>query len=90
MTTGETEIEKNDGAIGYIGMGYMTDTVEGIAVDGVAATVENITNKSYSISRALYWYVDGEPTGDIKTFIDFALSPAGQEIVKREGFVPVK
>ena len=84
-----TEVEKNDGAIGYIGMGYMTDAVDGITVDGVAATVENVANKSYSISRALYWYVDGEPTGDIKAFIDFALSPAGQEIVKKEGFVPV-
>lgn len=70
-------------------MGYMTDAVDGITVDGVAATVENVANKSYSISRALYWYVDGEPTGDIKIFIDFALSPVGQEIVKKEGFVPV-
>ncbi len=85
-----TEVEKNDGAIGYIGMGYMTDKVEGITVDGVAATVENVANKSYSISRGLYWYINGEPTGDIKTFIDFTLSPIGQEIVKKEGFVPVK
>ncbi len=85
-----TEVEKNDGAIGYIGMGYMTNTVEGITVDGVAATVENVTNKSYSISRALYWYTNGEPVGDVKAFIDYALSPAGQEIVKKEGFVPVK
>ena len=85
-----TEVEKNDGAIGYIGMGYMTDKVEGITVDGIAATVENVANKSYSISRALYWYTNGEPQGDIKTFVDYALSPAGQEIVKKEGFVPVK
>ena len=85
-----TEVEKNDGAIGYIGMGYMTDKVEGITVDGVAATVENVANNSYSISRGLYWYINGEPTGDIKTFIDYTLSPVGQEIVKKEGFVPVK
>jgi phosphate transport system substrate-binding protein len=85
-----TEVEKNDGAIGYIGMGYMTDTVDGITVDGIAATVENIENKSYSISRGLFWYINGEPAGDIKTFIDFTLSPIGQEIVKKEGFVPVK
>ena len=84
------EVTKNKAAIGYIGMGYMTDKVEGITVDGVAATVENVANKSYSISRGLYWYINGEPTGDVKTFIDYALSPAGQEIVKKEGFVPVK
>ncbi len=77
-------------AIAYIGMGYMTNTVEGITVDGVAATVENVTNKSYSISRALYWYTNGEPVGDVKAFIDYALSSGGQDIVKKEGFVPVK
>lgn len=85
-----TEVEKNEGAIGYIGMGYMTKAVDGITVDGIAATVENVANKSYSISRALYWYTNGEPQGDVKLFIDYALSPAGQEIVKKEGFVPVK
>ena len=85
-----SEIEKNEGAIGYIGMGYMEAGIKDVTVNGVEATVANVFSKKYPISRALYWYVNGEPTGDVKKLVDFMLSPKGQAIVKKEGFVPVK
>lgn len=84
------EIKANKNAIGYIGMGYMDNSVEAIKVDGIEATPENVANKTYPIAREVYWYVDKNANEDINKFIDYALSPKGQEIVKEEGFVPVK
>ena len=84
------EIEKNEGAIGYIGMGYMEAGIKDVTVNGIEATVANVFSKKYPISRGLYWYVNGEPKGNVKKLVDFILSAKGQAIVKKEGFVPVK
>lgn len=84
------EVQTNKNAIGYIGMGYMKDTVKALDVDGVKATVENVSTKSYGIARGIYWYTDGEPKGDIKKLVDFMFSKEGQAVVAKEGFVPVK
>lgn len=84
------EIKANKYAIGYIGMGYVDDSVETIKVDGVEASIENVSNKSYPIAREVYWYVDENANDNVKKLIDYALSPKGQELVKEEGFVPVK
>ena len=84
------EVKSNKYAIGYIGMGYMDDSVEAIKVDGVEASVENVSSKKYPIAREVYWYVDGKASDEINKLVDYALSPKGQELVKEEGFVPVK
>ncbi|MDQ1354511.1 MAG: phosphate transport system substrate-binding protein, partial [Acidobacteriota bacterium] len=56
----------------------------------VAPTLDNVINNSYPISRPLLMYTRGTPTGLVKEFIDFVLSPEGQAIVKKLDFVPVK
>lgn len=84
------EIKANKNAIGYIGMGYMDDSVHSLDVDGITPSVENVSNKKYPIARAVYWVADENRSGDVKGLIEYALSPEGQEIVKEEGFVPVK
>lgn len=84
------EVTKNDTAIGYIGLGYLDKSVKSIKVDGVEAGVANVKNKSYPISRGLFWYTDGEPKADAKKLLDFAFSPAGQAIIAKEGFVTIK
>ncbi len=84
------EVEKNRNAIGYIGMGYMSDTVKALDVNGVGPSVANVASKMYPIARGLYWYTDGEPKGDVKKLIDYVFSNEGQAIVSKEGFVPVK
>ncbi len=84
------EVKANKYAIGYIGMGYMDDSVEAIKVDGVEATVENVASKAYPIAREVYWYVDKNANEDINKLVDYALSDKGQALVKEEGFVPVK
>ncbi len=47
----------------------------------------NIANRSYPLSRPLFVLTNGEPTGDAKTFIDFLLSPRGQELVRKHGYL---
>lgn len=84
------EVANNKYAIGYIGMGYMDDSVEAIKVDGVEASRENVLSKKYPIARHVYWYTTKDRDGVVKDLVDFAVSPDGQAIIKDEGFVPVK
>ncbi len=83
-------------AIGYSGMGYATDHVKMLKVvkkDGEQAagpSVENTLNGTYPIARPLYIYSLGEPSGDVKKYLDWILSEAGQSIVSKSGYVPVQ
>lgn len=47
----------------------------------------NIANRSYPLSRPLFVLTNGEPTGEAKTFIDFLLSPRGQELIRKHGYL---
>lgn len=84
------EVLSNKNAIGYIGMGYVDNKVKSLSVDNVLPTVENVGNKSYPIAREIYWYVKETDNKTVNNLVDYALSSQGQEIVKSEGFVPVK
>lgn len=82
-------------AIGYSGMGYATHDVKMLKVapkagePAVAPSLENTLDKSYPIARSLHLYTLGEPSGPVKDFVDWVLSPAGQKIVQETGYVPV-
>ena len=83
-------VSKNKYAIGYIGIGYLNKTVKGLKVNGIEANSETATSGKYPISRPLYMFTNGEPSGPAAKFITFVLSAEGQGIVKKEGFVPIK
>ena len=82
-------------AIGYSGMGYATSHVKMLEVataDGApyyAPNLENVLAKTYPIARPLYMYSLGEPTGEVKAYLDWILSVEGQKIVEKLGFVPL-
>jgi phosphate transport system substrate-binding protein len=82
--------------LGYSGMGYKTDKVNWLKVSnkkgepGEAPGIEVARNGKYPISRKLYMYTAGEPKPEVKAYIEWCLSPAGQKIVEQEGFVPLK
>ena len=61
-----------------------------IAVLAVAPTPETIKDGTYPITRYLYMYMTNKPTGEIKKYVDWILSPAGQRIVTELGYFPVK
>jgi phosphate transport system substrate-binding protein len=86
-------IASTPGAIGYVGLGYVDATVKSVPVNVngtlFAATVPNVLNHSYPLSRGLYMITNGQPTGLAKDYIGFILSARGKEIVEEEGFVPL-
>lgn len=55
----------------------------------IEPTTQNITSGSYPISRELYWFTNGVPTGEIKALLDYALSPAGQTLAEEIDYVPI-
>jgi phosphate transport system substrate-binding protein len=84
-----TAVSKNRYAIGYLGMGYVNKSLKSVQVNGKTATIQTALSKEYPLSRELYMYTDGEPTGEVAKFIAFVKSSDGQKIVAREGFVPL-
>ncbi|MBC2851326.1 phosphate ABC transporter substrate-binding protein [Cetobacterium sp. 8H] len=84
------EVKNNKYAIGYIGMGYVDNSVKSLSIDSVEPTVENVSTKKYPIAREVFWYVKNTDNKDVNNLVDFALSKDGQKIVADEGFVPVK
>ena len=82
-------VANNKYAIAYLGIGYVNDQVKALTVDQVTASVGTAQNGAFPISRALFMFTSGWPTGDTMDFIHFVVSPAGQKIVKEEGFVPL-
>jgi phosphate transport system substrate-binding protein len=88
-------VSKTPGAIGYSGMGYATSEVKMLRVakkageTAYAPTVENTNNHTYPISRPLFMYTLGDPTGETKKYLDWVHSAQGQEIVLRSGYVPL-
>lgn len=83
-------VAQTPGAIGYIGIGYLSGKVKDITVDGVKCTKENVVKGRYPLSRPLFMYTNGAPAGNVKKFLDFIFSDRGQTIVEEEGFVGLK
>lgn len=85
------EVGKNPNGIGYVGLAYMkAPGTKVIPIDGAMPTQESARNKSWPYARPTFYYTNGEPQGVAKAFVDFTLSPVGQKIVDRVGFVPIK
>ena len=76
-----TSVSGNPYAIGYVSLGSLNDSVKAVDIDGVAATVDNIKNGTYQISRPFNIATKGEATELAKDFIDFILSSEGQAVV---------
>ncbi|MFH1196434.1 MAG: phosphate ABC transporter substrate-binding protein [bacterium] len=88
-------VVKDANAIGFGGAAY----AKGIKYAGVKKdanskaflpTEENIKNGDYPITRYLFMYLRNKPTGEIKEYVDWILSPEGQKIVTEVGYFPVK
>lgn len=94
MTVSNREVAENvkntEGAIGYLGLAFLSDEMKVLKVEGVMATEANVINGTYKVARPLFMYTNGDPSGLVKQYIDYVLSPAGQKIVKEVGYVPVK
>lgn len=83
-------VAKTPGAIGYVGIGYLSPQVKALKVNGVSPSKRTVSNNTYPIARPLYMYTNGKPKGLAGRFISFIVSAEGQKLVEEEGFVAVK
>ena len=89
------EIKQNPNAIGYDGLGYVTEEMKVIGVsiaegkEFITPSAETVNSGAYPIARDLYMYTNGQPEGSIKEYLDWIMTAEAQEIVKELGFVPI-
>ena len=92
-------ISESVNGIGYSGIGYITSSVRAVPLAREAgepfaeASAENASNGSYPLARFLYVYINKHPNRDLspmeREFIRMVLSKEGQEVVDRDGYVPL-
>ena len=80
------EVIADKNAIGYGGIGYQRK-LACAAVEGVEPTEANVRNNTYPISRYLYFYTKNTPSGLVKDFIDWVISPEGEKIIEKAGYI---
>lgn len=85
----KTSVSQNEYAIGYISLGALDDTVKALDIDGAEASVENIKNGSYKISRPFNIVTTANISPLAQDFIDFIMSADGQAVIEGEKYIPV-
>lgn len=84
-----TSVKGDPGAIGYISLGSLNDTVKSLKIDGVEATADNVKNGSYTIARPFNIITTDTLTPAAQDFITFIMSQEGQKIVEDNGYIAV-
>jgi phosphate transport system substrate-binding protein len=77
-------------SIGYLSHGLVNEKIKPLKIDEVDCTVEQIIAGNYKLVRPIYLLVKGNMEGEIKNFIDYILSPEGQQTIKLNGLLPAK
>ncbi|EGR4061996.1 phosphate ABC transporter substrate-binding protein [Vibrio cholerae] len=86
----KTMVASNPYAIGYISLGTVDTSVHALAVNGVEASVDNVKNGTYKVSRPfLVLYKQDKPSAEAKKFLDWMLSAEAQKIVADKGYITV-
>ncbi|MCL1865976.1 MAG: substrate-binding domain-containing protein [Oscillospiraceae bacterium] len=68
---------------------YANPNVKMLEIDGIAPTVDNIRNGTYPFAADFYAVTNGEPQGNVKSLIDWILSPQGKEIIEKTGYCSI-
>jgi phosphate transport system substrate-binding protein len=88
-------VSKDAASLGYGGIAYATG-IKALAVKkddaspAIKPSLETVESGEYPLSRNLYFYTVGQPAGEVKAFIDWVLSPEGQQICEAVGYYPLK
>ena len=85
-----TSVSGNPDAIGYISLGSLNNTVKAAKIDGVEASVANINNGTYTISRPFNIATKEGASTLAQDFIGFIMSKNGQDIVESSGYIRVE
>lgn len=83
-------VANTPGAIGYISLDVIDETVNVMAIDGVVASEKNIVAGSYMLSRPFVMATKGEITAQselVQSFFAYIESEEGQTIIKQVGLI---
>ena len=87
------KVASTPGAIGYVSLDVVDDSVKALSLEGVEATEENIKAGDYFLSRPFVMATKGEISEQndlVKALFDYVYSEAGDELVKSVGLITVK
>lgn len=83
-----TTIQGNQAAIGYVSLGSLDESmVKAVKIDGVEATLDNVKNGSYKISRPFNIATKGDVNEQTQDFIDYIFSAEGQAVIEDAGYI---
>lgn len=85
-----TSVSGDKYAIGYVSLGSLNDSVKAVQIDGSDATVQNINNGSYKISRPFNIAIKDDISDATQDFLDFILSDDGQNVVSQNKYIQIK
>ncbi|MBN2335603.1 phosphate ABC transporter substrate-binding protein, partial [Candidatus Bathyarchaeota archaeon] len=79
----------NEYGIAYVSFGYIDGSLSAAMIEGVEASVENVNNGEYPITRILWMFTKGMPSTLEAAFIEFIQGPEGQAVVEDMGYIPI-
>ena len=85
-----TTVARTPNAIGYVGLGFLSDAIKAVTIDGVMPSKETVLTGTYKIGRPLFMYTNGAPKGLAKEFLDFVKGAEGQALADELGYVGLK
>lgn len=87
--TVRSAVAESEGAVGYVGLGYVDETLKALAIDGTVPSNDTVNNGSYKIARDLNLYYPEGASQAVLDLVKFILGQDGQKIVADEGFIPL-
>lgn len=83
-------VAETPGAISYLALSYLDDSIQALSLDGVEATPENIADNKWPIWSYEHMYTNGEPDANVKAFLDYIMTDdVQQRIVIELGYLPI-
>ena len=86
-------VAQEQGVIAYLsaaGALASPDTLKIITLNGVSPTPENLPNQAYPLGYTLYAVTTPNPPSEVRDFVDYLRSPAGQTLIKAQGMAAVQ
>lgn len=83
-------VQQNPGAIGYVGLPSLDNTIKTLAVEGVKADENSIKSNTYPICRELVLYTTKDSRESVNNFVKYFSTDKAQEFIKKAGVIPVK
>ncbi|MDQ0658952.1 phosphate ABC transporter substrate-binding protein [Paenibacillus sp. W2I17] len=83
-------VSETPGAIGYLALSYLDDSLQVLKYEGVEATVENVEAGTYPVWAYEHMYTKGKPDAATQAFLDYILSDEIQQNdVTELGYIPM-